>query len=104
MPVLPLLGLSLLIEGWGRDVAALAALDWSGVAIIPFIAWVSTVFGFGAWGFPPRHHPASSVAPLCLPVPVVGMSSAALFLGEPVSPLRRRAAVLLVGGVALTRL
>ncbi|MFF1353725.1 hypothetical protein [Streptomyces sp. NPDC058297] len=34
-------------------------------------------------------------------VPVFGMSSAALFLGESVSPLRWCAAALLVGGVAL---
>ncbi|MYW31726.1 EamA family transporter, partial [Streptomyces sp. SID2119] len=104
VPVLPLLGLSLLFEGWDRDMAALAALDWSGVAIILFIAWVSTVFGFGAWGFLLRHHPASSVAPFTLLVPVLGMSSAALFLDESVSPLRWWAAVLLVGGVALTSL
>jgi len=104
VPVLPLLGLSLLFEGWDRDMAALAALDWTGVAIILFIAWVGTVFGFGAWGFLLRHHPASSVAPFTLLVPVFGMSSAALFLGEAVSPLRWCAAVLLVGGVALTSL
>jgi O-acetylserine/cysteine efflux transporter len=32
------------------------------------------------------------------------MSSAAVFLGEPISPLRWGAAALLVGGVALTSL
>ncbi|WP_329210899.1 EamA family transporter [Streptomyces sp. NBC_00683] len=104
VPVLPLLGLSLLIEGPDRDAEALAALDWSGVGIIVYVAWITTVFGFGAWGFLLRHHPASSVAPFTLLVPVFGMSSAALFLGESVSPLRWCAAALLVGGVALTSL
>ncbi|MFE2018443.1 EamA family transporter [Streptomyces sp. NPDC059499] len=104
VPVLPLLGLSLLIEGPDRDAEALAALDWSGVGIIVYVAWITTVFGFGAWGFLLRHHPASSVAPFTLLVPVFGMSSAALFLGEAVSPLRWCAAALLVGGVALTSL
>ncbi|MFF9507444.1 EamA family transporter [Streptomyces sp. NPDC014724] len=104
VPVLPLLGLSLLFEGWDRDVDALAALDWSGVGIIVYVAWITTVFGFGAWGFLLRHHPASSVAPFTLLVPVFGMSSAALLLGESVSPLRWCAAALLVGGVALTSL
>ncbi|MGW0641392.1 EamA family transporter [Streptomyces badius] len=102
VPVLPLLGLSLLFEGPDRDAEALAALDWSGVGIILFVAWVSTVFGFGAWGFLLRQYPASSVAPFTLLVPVFGMSSAALALGEEVSPLRWCAAALLVGGVALT--
>ncbi|MFB7916686.1 EamA family transporter [Streptomyces sp. NPDC056061] len=104
VPVLPLLGLSLLFEGWDRDAEALAALDWSGVGIIVYVAWITTVFGFGAWGFLLRHYPASSVAPFTLLVPVFGMSSAALLLGESVSPLRWCAAALLVGGVALTSL
>ncbi|MCX5412471.1 EamA family transporter [Streptomyces sp. NBC_00059] len=104
VPVLPLLGLSLLFEGWERDAEALSSLDWSGVGIIVYVAWITTVFGFGAWGFLLRHHPASSVAPFTLLVPVFGMSSAALLLGESISPLRWCAAALLVGGVALTSL
>ncbi|MFJ3528608.1 MULTISPECIES: EamA family transporter [unclassified Streptomyces] len=104
VPVLPLLGLSLLFEGWDRDARALAALDWSGAGIIVYVAWITTVFGFGAWGFLLSRYPASSVAPFTLLVPVFGMSSAALVLDESVSPLRWCAAALLVGGVALTSL
>ncbi|KMS78254.1 membrane protein [Streptomyces leeuwenhoekii] len=102
VPVLPLLGLSLLTEGPSRDLAALRALDWAGVGTVVFVAWVATVFGFGAWGWLLRRHPASTVAPFSLLVPVFGVSSAAVFLGESVSPLRWCAAALLVGGVALT--
>ncbi|MYW13239.1 EamA family transporter [Streptomyces sp. SID2563] len=104
VPVLPLLGLSLLFEGWDRDRAALAGLDWGGAGALVFVAWIATVFGFGAWGFLLSRYPASSVAPFTLLVPVFGMSSAALVLGESVSPLRWCAAALLVGGVALTSL
>ncbi|MFF5971860.1 EamA family transporter [Streptomyces sp. NPDC012769] len=104
VPVLPLLGLSLLLEGPERDLAALRALDPVGVGVIVFIAWVATVLGFGAWGWLLRRYPASSVAPFSLLVPVFGMSSAALFLGEEITPLRWCAAALLVGGVALTSL
>ncbi|MER5982924.1 EamA family transporter [Streptomyces sp. NPDC001787] len=102
VPVLPLLGLSLLFEGWDRDAEALAALDWGGAGIILYVAWITTVFGFGAWSFLLSRHPASSVAPFTLLVPVFGMTSAALLLGESAGPLRWCAAVLLVGGVALT--
>lgn len=104
VPVLPLLGLSLLTEGPARDLAALRALDWQGAATVLYVAWVTTVFGFGAWGWLLRRHPASTVAPFSLLVPVFGMSSAGLFLGEPVTGLRWCAAALLVGGVALTSL
>ncbi|WP_443067182.1 EamA family transporter [Streptomyces sp. NBC_01423] len=102
VPVLPLLGLSLLFEGWDRDREALAGLDWSGAGTIGYVAWIATVFGFGAWGFLLSRYPASSVAPFTLLVPVFGMSSAALLLDESVSALRWCAAALLVGGVALT--
>ncbi|MFE4645177.1 EamA family transporter [Streptomyces sp. NPDC056730] len=104
VPVLPLLGLSLLFEGPDADLAALRALDGTGIGVILYVAWVTTVFGFGAWGFLLRRYPASSVAPFSLLVPVFGMSSAALLLSECVSPLRWCAAALLVGGVALTSL
>ncbi|MET7341948.1 EamA family transporter [Streptomyces sp. NPDC087866] len=104
VPVLPLLGLSLLFEGWDRDRAALTGLDWSGAGTIVYVAWIATVFGFGAWGFLLSRYQASSVAPFTLLVPVFGMSSAALLLDESVSGLRWCAAALLVGGVALTSL
>ncbi|TXS29806.1 EamA family transporter [Streptomyces sp. ms191] len=104
VPVLPLLALSLVLEGPERDLAALRGLDWAGAGVVLYVAWVTTIFGFGAWGWLLRRHPASSVAPFSLLVPVFGMSSAALFLGEGVSPLRWCAAALLVGGVALTSL
>lgn len=104
VPVLPLLTLSLVIEGPSRDLAALSTLDWQGAGTVLYVAWATTVFGFGAWGWLLRRHPASTVAPFSLLVPVFGMSAAALFLGEPVSGLRWWAGVLLVGGVALTSL
>jgi O-acetylserine/cysteine efflux transporter len=104
VPVLPLLLLSLLFEGPAADADALRSLDWSGAGALLFVAWVSTVLGFGAWGFLLRTYQASAVAPFTLLVPVFGMSSAALLLGEGVSPLRWCAAALLVAGVGLTSL
>jgi O-acetylserine/cysteine efflux transporter len=104
VPVLPLLALSLLTEGAERDLAALRGLDMEGVGVLLFIAWVSTVFGFGAWGWLIKRHPASTVAPFSLLVPVFGMASAWLVLDEAVSPLRWAAAALLVTGVAMTSL
>ncbi|MGW9437032.1 EamA family transporter [Streptomyces sp. NPDC055607] len=104
VPVLPLLAMSLWWEGPSRDMAALHALDWKGAGTILYVAWITTVAGYGVWGWLLRHHPASRVAPFSLLVPVVGMSTASLFLGEPMTTLRWWAAALLIGGVALTSL
>ncbi|MEU0487916.1 EamA family transporter [Nocardiopsis sp. NPDC006139] len=104
VPPLPLFALSLLVEGPEAGLAALRGLDLTGIGALLFIAWVATVFGFGVWGFLLREHDASAVAPFTLLVPVFGMLSAWVFLGEEVTPLNLLAAVLLVGGVALTAL
>ncbi|WP_415925407.1 EamA family transporter [Streptomyces sp. ME19-01-6] len=104
VPVAPLLGLSLMFEGADPDLEALRSLDWTGVGVIVYVAWIVTLAGFGAWNFLLRTYDASAVAPFTLLVPVFGMSSAALVLGEGISPLRWLAAALLVGGVALTSL
>jgi O-acetylserine/cysteine efflux transporter len=100
--VLPLFALSLAVEGVDADLAALRSMDWGGVAAIGYVAWISTLLGFGAWGFLLRHHDASTVAPFSLLVPVAGMFSARLFLGEEVTLLRCGAAVLVIAGMAAT--
>ncbi|AZM46166.1 EamA family transporter [Streptomyces sp. WAC 06738] len=104
VPVLPLLALSLVFEGPERDWEALRSLDWAGAGAVVYIAWIVTIFGFGVWGYLLRTYDASTVAPFSLLVPVAGMSSAALFLGEEITGLRWVAALLLVGGVAVTSL
>lgn len=104
VPVVPLLLLSFLFEGPREDWDVLRSLDWRGAGTVLYVAWVTTVFGFGVWGWLLRRHPASTVAPFSLLVPVFGMSSAALFLDEGVTPPRWLAAALLVGGVALASL
>ncbi|WP_433249905.1 EamA family transporter [Streptosporangium sp. CA-135522] len=90
----PMLGLSLLVEGVPR-------LEFSteGTLSVLYVALVSTLGGFGVWGFLLRRYDASVVAPYSLLVPVFGMSSAALFTGEPISATKLAAAVLIIFGV-----
>ncbi|WP_130796829.1 EamA family transporter [Streptomyces otsuchiensis] len=102
VPPLPLFALSLLLEGPTAGIDAVRGLDWEGAGALLFVAWVATVFGFGVWGFLLRSYDASTVVPFALLVPVFGMSSAALLLGERITPLGLVAAALLIGGVALT--
>lgn len=104
VPPLPLLGLSLLVEGPSADLHALRSLDLAGVGAILYVAAVATLFGFGVWGFLLRNYDASTVAPYSLLVPVFGMAAAAVCDGERVTPSAALAAALLIGGVALTSL
>lgn len=98
--VLPLLALSLLVEGPAADLAALRGMDLGNFAAIGFIAWISTLLGFGLWGFLLREHDAGTVVPFALLVPVAGMLSGRLLLDEPLTPVRLGGAALVVAGMA----
>ncbi|GLY88574.1 EamA family transporter [Actinoallomurus iriomotensis] len=101
VPPLPLLGLSLIFEGPRADAHALAHLSLGALGSLFYIAYISTLVGFGLWGRLMRRYDAGQVAMYSLLVPPFGMSSAALFLGERITVTDMVAAVLIVGGVAL---
>ena len=97
----PLLLLSLLIEGPSRIAAGVMHLDWLAAGAILYIAFVSTTFGYGAWGYLLRIYPAAIAAPFSLLVPVFGTLSAALLLGETFGPARLAGMVLILLGLAV---
>ena len=99
LATLPLFALSAIIEGPQRDWAALRTATWPAVGAVVYVGLVATVVGFGVWGYLIRTYSASAVAPFSLLVPVFGMASSALLLGERLTPLRLLAAVLIIGGV-----
>ena len=82
VPPLPLLGLSLMLEGPAAIAAALPAITWKGVASVAFVSYIATVVGFGAWSILLSKHPVSSVTPFALLIPVVGMACGVIFFGE----------------------
>lgn len=103
IPPLPLLALSVLFEGTTRINAAFAtALTaegiWPTLGLL-FTVIVAVVAGSGIWTWLISHHPAGLVAPFSLLVPVFGMTSAWLILGETARPGELAGAVLIVTGV-----
>ncbi|MEV4637213.1 EamA family transporter [Actinoplanes sp. NPDC049548] len=95
----PLILLSLLVEGPAADLAALRAIDGPAVAALLYVVLVATLAGFGGWGLLIRRYGASPVAPFSLLVPVFGLASAALFLGERIHRTDLLGGVLVIGGV-----
>jgi O-acetylserine/cysteine efflux transporter len=79
---LPLLGLSLIFEGTARWQSAVSSVGLSGLAALAYVVVVSTFFGYGTWYWLLSRHPASTVAPFTLLVPVVGIFTAWLVRGE----------------------
>ena len=101
VPPIPLYLLSLLIEGPGAVGLALTQMTWLGVASLLFIGWMSTVFGYGAWSVLFGRYPASTVAPFTLLVPIAGIGSAALVLGETISGIEVVGSALVFAGLLI---
>lgn len=85
VPPLPLLALSLAFEGPGALGAAIADISWRGAGSLAFMAYFATLFGFGMWAKLLSLYPANVVAPFALFVPLAGIASAAMLLGESIT-------------------
>lgn len=99
VPPIPLLACSLLIEGPGAIPEAIAQLSWRGAGSLAFIAYASTLFGYGLWSLLLSKYPANMVAPFSLLVPIAGIGSAALLLGERISGLEIAGSALVFAGL-----
>ena len=97
VPPLPLLTLSFLTErGDPVDFTA------SSILALLYVVVLSTLLGFGAWAWLLGRHPASTVAPFTLLVPVVGIAAAWLALNEVPSGAELIGAAVVLSGLALT--
>jgi len=105
VPPIPMLALSLVMEGPGAVPAAFAATATAaavpGLIGFAYLVIFGTLVGSGIWTSLMRRHPAGVVAPYSLLVPVVGIAMAALLLGEQPTLVELVSAVVIVGGVLL---
>ncbi|MBV1732327.1 MAG: EamA family transporter, partial [Hydrogenophaga sp.] len=97
----PLLAISWFIEGpalMQRAVINATPLVWASVL---WQALGNTLFGYGVWNWLLARHPAATVTPLALLVPVFGMGASALSLGESLPGWKLGAAALVLSGLAV---
>ncbi len=100
----PLLALSLCVEGGSAMIAGLRHADARTWAAVLWQSIGNTMFGYSAWGWLLARHPAATIIPMALLVPVFGMGAAAWVLHEPLPPWKLLAAALVLGGLALNLL
>ena len=98
----PLIALSLLVEGPDAVLGALAGFGWRDAGLIAFLAYPATLLGGGIWSWLLGRHPASTVAPFTLLVPITGLLSGYLVLGETITPIEIGGAVLVITGLLVT--
>ena len=82
IPPIPLFLLAVLLDTPQTISSAILSMNRLSIFSILYLAYGATLFGFGLWSTLLARHPASKVAPLSLLVPVFGLLTARIVLGE----------------------
>ncbi|MGG2396740.1 EamA family transporter [Pseudomonas sp. SH1-B] len=101
IPPLPFLALSFWLEGPELIGHSLQNFSLDSLLVLAYLAFGATILGYGLWSRLLSRYPASQVAPFSLLVPVVGISSSALLLGERLGSLQMVGALLVMAGLLI---
>jgi O-acetylserine/cysteine efflux transporter len=101
VPPLPLAVLSFLFEGGTASWDAVVHAGWLAWGSVLFLAWVATLFGFASWAGLMHRYPTGLISPFALLVPVSGLASGALFLGESLAATQIAGVLLVFAGLAV---
>lgn len=97
----PLFLLSLLTEGPARIADALAYFSTAAVLSTLYTSVLSTLVAYTIWNSLLGRYPAAAVAPFTLLVPVIGITTAWLVLGERPNHWEATGGLVLLAGVAV---
>ena len=98
---IPMALASLIVEGPTLITHSLTHISLPTILSVAFIVYASTLVAYSLWSWLLSRHPASTVSPFALLVPVFGLLSSALILGEPLPAWKLEAGVLVIAGLAL---
>jgi O-acetylserine/cysteine efflux transporter len=96
----PLFLASLWLDG-PAPLVALAHPSLRLVASVLALSYAGTTFGYGLWSRLLARHPAASVTPFALLVPIVGMVAGSAVFGEPLDAFEVWGAVLVMAGLSV---
>ena len=103
VPVLPFALLSLAFDDPATRWRWLAA-PWTTWASLAYLGWFATILAYALWTGLLKRHAPNRVAPFSLAVPVVGISSGMLVLGDVITGWQWAGTALVVTSLALLML
>jgi O-acetylserine/cysteine efflux transporter len=101
VPPLPLALLSYAVEGGPAAVDAVIHMDALRWGCVLLLSYGATLFGYVTWNRLLHRYPTPLVSPFGLLIPVSGLVSGAVFVGERLSVLQLAGAVLVLAGLAV---
>ena len=97
---LPLFLASYFFEGGPVAVVAVRDMTWMPWACVLFMSYFATLFGLASWNALLHRYPTAVIAPFALLIPVSGLVSGWLFLGESLAPMQAAGVALVLAGLA----
>jgi O-acetylserine/cysteine efflux transporter len=101
---IPALALAFLVNGPHAVDHAVAHIGWLTIASTLYTAILCSLFGYGVWNSLLSRYPVGSVVPFALVVPVAGIATAWIALGETPTIAETLGGLILLGGIATTTL
>lgn len=99
VPIMPFLACCWWFDGAAVMTASLANITLPTVLALCYLAYIATFIGYGIWGKLLSRYETWRVTPLSLLVPVVGIFSGALILGERLSSQQMLGALVIIVGL-----
>lgn len=101
VPIVPFFACSWLFDGPVAIEQSLTHLSMRTVWSLLYLSFFATLFGYAVWGTLLKRYETWRIAPLSLLVPVVGLVSANLLLGETLSAAQLASALVIIAGLLL---
>jgi O-acetylserine/cysteine efflux transporter len=99
VPPVPLLALGYAFEGGSAIAGAVAGMSLLAWGCVLVMSYGATLFGFGSWNALLHRYPTALISPFALLIPVSGLASGAVFLGESLAPVQLAGVALVFAGL-----
>ncbi|WLG45054.1 EamA family transporter [Pseudomonas sp. FP1740] len=100
-PPIPLFFIAWLMQGAAPFESLQSSLNLTAVLSIVFQVYLATHFAYWGWNSLLKLYPVSTVAPLSLLIPVFGIGSSMLIIGEHISTLNLISIAIIIMGLAV---
>lgn len=104
IPPIPTLILALLMDSPQTLLSSLSNLTGISIFAALYLAFASTLFGYGFWSILISKYPLNKISPLSLLVPITGLLTARIVLLEKLSNLQWLGVVIILIGLIITNL
>lgn len=104
VPPIPMVGLALLIDPPAVLLDSLSSLGFLSIFSALYLAYAATIFGYGFWNILLSKYPMSKISPLSLLVPITGLFTARIVLGEQLSSLQWLGVCIILLGLMISNL